>query len=331
MPAPSAVLAGLGGPGRRMRATGKAGYMKARCACKGRISVAGDAGGHTVRPDARGQPHGVRRGVPGIRSVAADTAARMGPRVDHLLADARTVDRLRDFSRRVLHDRSSTSLAGRVARSTSRYFQHRAAQARWAHRSPVGHLPGASSCRVRCRRSSIRLGQEVGACRAHHVGSRGRGGNDFRRRQPERRFRRRPWLLYLELLRRRFLRADRGRHDQHRYRGLHFERAAARAGPAIASRRGCGQGSDERNGDPGSGSDPRSGTADQGRRNRRCQREQELWRRRSFAEGRGEGLLVHDRAQQAHGHDRAVRLRQEHADPLAGGIREAGDCRHRSR
>ena len=48
----------------------------------------GDARRHSVRPAARGEPHRVRHRLPGVRGAAADTAARVGARLDHLLADA---------------------------------------------------------------------------------------------------------------------------------------------------------------------------------------------------------------------------------------------------
>ncbi len=50
--------------------------------------------------------------------------------------------------------------------------------------------------------------------------------------------RRRAGLLHLELLRRRLVRADRGRHDQHRHRRIRVQRGAARIS-ADCSRPGC--------------------------------------------------------------------------------------------
>ena len=54
---------------------------------------------------AGGESHGIRHRLPGVRGLAPDTAARMGAGVDHLLADAGALDRVRDIHRRVLHDR----------------------------------------------------------------------------------------------------------------------------------------------------------------------------------------------------------------------------------
>ena len=104
-----------------------------------------------------------------------------------------------------------------------RYYQ--AAQSMGS--SQLGHLPphrAARNAAVDPRRIRGRHG--------NHVGSRRGGGNDFGRRQPDRRHvRRRPRLLHLELVRRRVLPADRRRHGEHRHRGFHVERASEAARP----------------------------------------------------------------------------------------------------
>ena len=59
----------------------------------------------SLRPRARGQCDLSRNRVPGVRTAAPHPPARLGAGLDHLLADAGTVDRLRDLPRRLLHHR----------------------------------------------------------------------------------------------------------------------------------------------------------------------------------------------------------------------------------
>jgi hypothetical protein len=82
----------------------------------------GDAHRHPVRAPPRGEPHGVRNRVPGLRSAPPDTAARVGARFHPVLADAGDVDRILSRSSARSSRSSSTWSAG--ARSIDvRYFQ----------------------------------------------------------------------------------------------------------------------------------------------------------------------------------------------------------------
>ena len=90
----------------------------------------------------------LRHRLPRVRGAAADPAARLGAGIDHLLADAGAVDRLRHLPRRVLHRRDQRDRR-RAARSTCATSRRRA---RWARRA--GTSSGGSSCRACCPRSS---------------------------------------------------------------------------------------------------------------------------------------------------------------------------------
>ena len=170
-----------------------------------------------------------RHQLPGVRGPAADPAARLGAGGDHLLADAGALDRLRHLPRRHSSPSCINVIGG--ARSIDvRYFQ--AARSMGSSHWDIFRriiLPGALP--------SIVVGCD--GRHGHHLERGGRGGDDLRRRRRDQSARRRrAGLLHLELLRRRLLPADRRRHDQHRHRRLHLERAscaARRAGDALAA------------------------------------------------------------------------------------------------
>ena len=126
-------------------------------------------------------------------------------------------------------------------------------------------------------------------------------------------------LLHLELVRRRLLRADRGRHDLDRHRRLSSRASScARSGSYVTPWLRVAMSADaepvRRRSTPARSSSGRL---------------QEL-RRDAAPQGGRARLLVHDRARQAHGHGRPVGLRQEHADPPARRLR-AADRAARSR